>query len=90
MDGDMSRKEQIRKKCYELRPELGKAGIFVGAVEYPLKNSHKVYLSESEETPALSDGFYLDETAENVCLNGDCTAWEKLLDEEIKKAGINI
>jgi len=89
----MNRKERIIKKCCELRPELGKAGIFIGAVEHPSGNSHKVYLSKDEESPALSDGFYLDETVENVCLNGDCTAWEKLLDDEIKKAkkaGLNI
>ena len=85
----MSRKERIIKKCYDLRPELEDKEIFVGAVEHPPGNSHKVYLAKSENSPALSDGFYLDETVENVCLKkGDCTAWEKLLDDEIKKAGL--
>jgi len=86
----MDRKERIIKKCYELKPKLKDAGIFVDAVYYPLKDSHKVYLFEDKNAPSLSDGFCLDETVENICLSGDCTAWVKLLDEEIKKAGINL
>ncbi len=84
----MYSKEIIVEKCRKLRPDMEKAGVTIIVHEYPNRPGHDVAIFTDPAAPAKGS-FSLNDYVEEECIkNNKCDEWKRLLDDELKKAGL--
>jgi len=81
----MYSKERIAEKCRELRPDMEKAGVNIIVHDCPERPGHDIDIFTDTGIPAKGS-FALNDYIEEECIkNNNCTAWQRLLDNEMKR-----
>jgi len=84
----MYSKDTIADKCRELRRDMDKAGVTVTVHERPRRPGHNVNIFTNPDKPAVGNVQLNDYVEEECIKNNECDEWKRLLDDELKKAGL--
>jgi hypothetical protein len=84
----MYSKEKIAKQCEDLRQDMEEAGVTIIVLECPRRPGHDVHIFTNPDERKVGNVQLNDYVEEECIKHNKCDEWKRLLDDELKKAGL--